>query len=185
MKKIISTILVCVLLLGCVMSFTSCSKMLYGKYEAEVDALVAGGEVEYEFTPFGYTKTTKTEVLGFEKETVEEGKYKITENEDGELVTTKYDNIKAACDAGAPLSLVAKFMTYFSTVESSKDENGRTVYTGVDGETAYNKKELMKRWLDETWHELNDNGEFVQITEKMRHYVFATQYSSNNPYRAK
>ena len=109
----------------------------------------------------------------------------VSENEDGELVTTKYDNIKAACDAGAPLSLVAKFMTYFSTVESSKDENGRTVYTGVDGETAYNKKELMKRWLDETWHELNDNGEFVQITEKMRHYVFATQYSSNNPYRAK
>ena len=109
----------------------------------------------------------------------------VSENEDGELVTTKYDNIKAACDAGTPLSLVAKFMTYFSTVESSKDENGRTVYTGVDGETAYNKKELMKRWLDETWHELNDNGEFVQITEKMRHYVFATQYSSDNPYRAK
>ena len=88
MKKIISTILVCVLLLGCVMSFTSCSKILYGKYESEVDALVAGGEVEYEFTPFGYTKTTKTEVLGFEKETVEEGKYKITENEDGELTIT-------------------------------------------------------------------------------------------------
>ena len=85
MKKIISTILVCVLLLGCVMSFTSCSKMLYGKYEAEVDAVVAGGKVVYEFTPFGYTKTTTTEVLGFAKDSVEEGKYKITENEDGDL----------------------------------------------------------------------------------------------------
>ena len=88
MKKIISTILVCVLLLGCVMSFTSCSKMLYGKYEAEVDAVVAGGKVVYEFTPFGYTKTTTTEVLGFEKDSVEEGKYKITENEDGDLTIT-------------------------------------------------------------------------------------------------
>ena len=85
MKKIISTILVCVLLLGCVMSFTSCSKMLFGKYEAEVDAVVAGGKVVYEFTPFGYTKTTTTEVLGFAKDSVEEGKYKITENEDGDL----------------------------------------------------------------------------------------------------
>ena len=88
MKKIISTILVCVLLLGCVMSFTSCSKMLLGKYETEVDAVVAGGKVVYEFTPFGYTKTTTTEVLGFAKDSVEEGKYKITENEDGDLTIT-------------------------------------------------------------------------------------------------
>ena len=88
MKKLISTILVCVLLLGCVMSFTSCSKMLLGKYETEVDAVVAGGKVVYEFTPFGYTKTTTTEVLGFAKDSVEEGKYKITENEDGDLTIT-------------------------------------------------------------------------------------------------
>lgn len=88
MKKIISTILVCVLLLGCVMSLSSCGKMLSGKYEAEVDAILAGGKVVYEFTPFGYTKTTTTEVLGFEKDTIEEGKYKITENDEGELTIT-------------------------------------------------------------------------------------------------
>lgn len=88
MKKIISTILVCVLLLGCVMSLSSCSNMLTGKYEAEVDALVAGGKVVYDFTPFGYTKTTTAEVLGFSKDTVEEGKYKIAENDDGELTIT-------------------------------------------------------------------------------------------------
>ena len=88
MKRIISTILVCVLLLGCVMSLSSCGKMLTGKYEAEVDAIVAGGNVVYEFTPFGYTKTTTTEVLGFEKSSVEEGKYKIAENDEGELTIT-------------------------------------------------------------------------------------------------
>ena len=88
MKKIISTILVCVLLFGCVMSLSSCGKMLSGKYEAEVDAILAGGKVVYEFTPFGYTKTTTTEVLGFEKDTIEEGKYKITENDEGELTIT-------------------------------------------------------------------------------------------------
>ena len=62
--------------------------MLLGKYETEVDAVVAGGKVVYEFTPFGYTKTTTTEVLGFAKDSVEEGKYKITENEDGDLTIT-------------------------------------------------------------------------------------------------
>ena len=88
MKKIISTILVCVLLLGCVMSFASCGKFLMGKYSAEVDAIVAGGKVSYEFTAFKYTKTTTTEVLGFEKDSVEEGKFKVAENDEGELTIT-------------------------------------------------------------------------------------------------
>ena len=88
MKKIISTILVCVLLVGCVMSLSSCGKMLTGTYEGELDVLVGGGKVSYEFTPFGYTKTTTAEVLGFEKTSVEEGKYKIAENDDGELTIT-------------------------------------------------------------------------------------------------
>ena len=88
MKRIISTILVCVLLLGCVMSLSSCGKMLTGKYEIEADAILAGGKVVYDFTPFGYTKTTTAEVLGFEKTVVEEGKYKITENDEGELTIT-------------------------------------------------------------------------------------------------
>ena len=86
MKKIISTILVCVLLLGCVMSFASCGKLLVGKYSAEVDARLAGGEVTYEFTAFKYKKTTTSEVVGFAKETVVEGDFEIGEDEDGELV---------------------------------------------------------------------------------------------------
>ena len=78
----------CVLLVGCVTSLTSCSTLLFGKYEAEVDAVIAGGKIVYEFTPLGYTKTTTSEVFGFEKDSVEEGKYKIAENKDGELTIT-------------------------------------------------------------------------------------------------
>ena len=88
MKKIISTILVCVLLLGCVTSLVSCSNMLIGKYESGLDAGLGGAKVVYEFTPFGYTKTTTTEVLGHSKDTVEEGKYKITEDGEGKLTIT-------------------------------------------------------------------------------------------------
>ena len=98
MKKIISTILVCVLLLGCVMSLASCSKLLVGKYESEVDAVLAGGKVTYEFSAFKYTKTTTTTtVLGFEKTSVEEGSFKITENDEGEPVisfTFEVDGVK-------------------------------------------------------------------------------------------
>ena len=97
MKKIISTILVCVLLLGCVMSLASCGKLLVGKYESEVDVAIAGGKVTYEFSAFKYTKTTTTTVLGFEKTSVEEGSFKITENDEGEPVisfTFEVDGVK-------------------------------------------------------------------------------------------
>ena len=86
MKKIISTILVCVLLLGCVMSFTSCDKLLMGKYEAELDAGIAGTKTTYEFSVFKYTKTTVSQILGVDKTTVEEGSFKITENDEGEPI---------------------------------------------------------------------------------------------------
>ena len=70
------------------MSLASCSSLLIGKYEAELDAVVAGGKVTYDFAVIKYTKTTTTEVLGFEKSTVEEGSFKISENDDGELTIT-------------------------------------------------------------------------------------------------
>ena len=88
MKKIISTILICTLLLGCMLSLTSCSTLLIGKYETGGDIGVAGGKVTYEFTAFKYTKTTTTELLGFEKSTTEEGTFKITEDENGEFTIT-------------------------------------------------------------------------------------------------
>ena len=82
MKKIISTVLVCVLLLGCVLSLASCSKMLMGKYEV---ALTDDNKTTYEFTPLKVTRTTSMGALGFSKTETTEGKYKIAENDKGEL----------------------------------------------------------------------------------------------------
>ncbi len=78
MKKIISAVLVCALLVGCVFALASCSKKLSGTYEA--DALVAGASYEFK----GSKVTITAEVLGFEKSF--EGKYEITENDDGDTV---------------------------------------------------------------------------------------------------
>ena len=94
MKKIISTLLVCVLLLGCVFTLASCSKLLYGKYE--LDAVV--GSVTYDFK---VTKVAVTfELLG--QETTVEGTFKITENEKGEsqITFTFEDEEKAKEYAG-------------------------------------------------------------------------------------
>ena len=79
MKKIISTVLVCVLLLGCVMSLASCGKMLSGKYELE---LTESNVIAYEFSFNKVTRTVTTGALGFTKESVTEGTYKITETDD-------------------------------------------------------------------------------------------------------
>ena len=88
MKKIISTVLVCVFLLGCVFTLASCSKLLFGSYETGLDAVVASGNVTYDFKVFKYTKTTTNELLGKTSTTVEEGTFKITEVEEGKLEIT-------------------------------------------------------------------------------------------------
>ena len=108
------------------------------------------------------------------------------ENDDGELVTAKYDNIKAATDAGAPLSLIASMMTYYDAVEPVKNKNGKTVaYIGTDGQREKTKTELMEEWLDSTGHEYS-GGSMVAITDKMRHYMYAILYpNSKNPFKAK
>ena len=85
MKRIISTILAFILLLGCVFTLASCEKMLMGKYEA---VLTDENKTTYEFTPFGVTKTTSIGAFGFAKTETVEGKYKIAENEDGKLEIT-------------------------------------------------------------------------------------------------
>ena len=85
MKKIISTLLVCVLLLGCVLTLGSCDKLLFGKYE--LDALV--GSVTYDF------KLTKVEITveALGQGTTFEGTYKISENEKGETeITFTFEN---------------------------------------------------------------------------------------------
>ncbi len=77
MKKTLSLILVCVLLLGTVITLVSCGKTISGTYSL--------GDVSYKFSGSNYTKTTKiADILGGGTK-VEEGKYEIRETDDGGL----------------------------------------------------------------------------------------------------
>ena len=92
MKRIISTLLVCVLLLGCVFSLASCDKIVMGTYE--LDAIV--GSKTYEF---GLTKVSITyEVLG--QDTTIEGKYSI----DGDEITFTFEDEDKAKDYAGTFS---------------------------------------------------------------------------------
>ena len=89
MKRIISTILVCALLLGCVLSLASCGKMLFGKYEFKAtDSNKIVHDVVYDFSIGKVTKTTTDGLFGYTKDTVTEGKYKINEVENGKFEIT-------------------------------------------------------------------------------------------------
>ena len=90
MKKLLSTVLVCVLLLGCVFTLAGCvvsvgpMTMISGKYEA--DAIVAGAT--YEFGMLGKVTVT-AKVLGIS--TSFEGKYKV-DNEADQITFTFEDD---------------------------------------------------------------------------------------------
>ena len=74
MKRIISTILVCVLLLGCVFTLASCGKTLSGTYAADL-ALV---KVTYEFKFGGKVTLTVDPVVG--NTATYEGKYEVIDD---------------------------------------------------------------------------------------------------------
>lgn len=94
MKKLLSTILVCVLLLGCVFTLAGCVvsagpvTMISGKYEA--DALIAGAT--YEFGAFGKVTVT-AKVLGLS--TSFEGTYKVDTKEDPHMITFTFEDSDA------------------------------------------------------------------------------------------
>ena len=99
MKRIISTLLVCAILLGCVLTMASCSYVLMGKYE--LDAGV--GSKTYEFSLPNKVLITY-EVLTVEK-TIE-GTYKIAENEDGDFeITFTFENEEEAEEYAGTFSL--------------------------------------------------------------------------------
>ncbi len=75
MKKIISTLLVCVLLIGCVLTLASCGKKLSGRYELS-DGLY------YEFNGKEYTSVLEVPILG---KVTKNGTYEIKENNEGDL----------------------------------------------------------------------------------------------------
>ena len=93
MKKTVSMILVCALLVCTMLTLASCS-MVTGKYKAEVDLLIGKSSVTYEFSPFG-TVTVTTNTLG--KETVEEGKYEL--NDAGDKITFTFENEEGVAES--------------------------------------------------------------------------------------
>ena len=111
MKKIISALLVCVLLVGCIFALVSCGKTLSGKYKLGSGALGA----TYDFN--GNKVTITTSVLGFEKAI--EGTYEITKNDDDKEVI---------------------IFTFASGVEGADDYAGEFSFAeGKEGDTNYIK----------------------------------------------
>ena len=86
MKKTISVLLVCVLLLGCVFTLASCGKKLSGKYESSL-----GSGAYYEFSGDEITYSRKSLLGG---NVVTTGTYELTEDEEGNsvIVITYGDN---------------------------------------------------------------------------------------------
>ena len=80
MKKIISAVLVCVLLVGCIFALASCAKTLNGTYE------MGSGVVGASYTFKGSNVTITYKLLGTETEI--EGTYVISEDEEkGQIIT--------------------------------------------------------------------------------------------------
>ena len=96
MKKALCVVLVVVMML----SLVACGKTLKGTYEAEIDAIVMKYTSTYEFSGSKVEITKKTTVFGTVNTSTFEGKYEITENEDGTMeitisLETEDDEIKS------------------------------------------------------------------------------------------
>ena len=83
MKKTVSAILVCVLLLGSLFTLVSCGKTLTGTYRDELTK-----NVTYEFGMFGKVTKTVDNLIG--DDTVTEGKYEI--NDAGDKITLTFND---------------------------------------------------------------------------------------------
>ena len=79
MKRIVSALLVCVLLMACVFTLASCSKTLNGTYQGT--GLLSGT-----YYDFDGNKVTITVEIPFVDDLVLEGTYEITTNDKGEDV---------------------------------------------------------------------------------------------------
>lgn len=89
MKKTISTILVCVLLVGSLLTLASCevAGFVFGTY-SRTDTIIVDITTTYEFSLTEVTKTTTTDKLigSGQSTTTETMKYKVGENDEGEKV---------------------------------------------------------------------------------------------------
>ena len=114
MKKIISAVLVCVLLVGCIFALASCAKTLNGTYKT------GSGVLGSSYTFKGSDVTITYYLLG--TETVLHGTYVISEDEEkGQIITITI----AADDAEAD--------------DADKYEGVHTLVEGTEGDTKYIK----------------------------------------------
>jgi hypothetical protein len=120
MKKITSLLLVVAMLVVCVFAFTSCNMIRFGKYEAEVDAVVAGGKTTIEFTLMMVKVTSSTTILGSTNTEIYEGTYSI-EGEEGDL------QIIFDFDGEAPSAFSADSYDF----SEGEDEDGKYVKIGL------------------------------------------------------
>jgi len=92
MKKIVSLLLVCVMLVSCIGMLASCGKKLSGAYTldatAEVAGVKSGAVTTYDFSGSKVTLTIDTYVLNNKSTASYEGKYEIAEKDDGSLEIT-------------------------------------------------------------------------------------------------
>ena len=88
MKRTLSILLVCALLVGVMLTFSSCSNILFGEYSSDLL------NTTYEFSFNKVTKTT--EVLG--KYVVKEGTYKISGEEGERTITFTFDGEEETYD---------------------------------------------------------------------------------------
>ena len=96
MKKIVSALLVCVLLIGCAFAFASCGKKISGTY---ADSL---GITTYEFSGKNVTLTVKN-IIG--DDLVLEGTYEISEeNGESHILFTFEGNTAEAAAYSIPVS---------------------------------------------------------------------------------
>ncbi|MBE6635187.1 MAG: hypothetical protein E7617_03140 [Ruminococcaceae bacterium] len=99
MKKILSTVMVCALLVGCVFTFAGCvlsvgpMTFIYGEYEADL----AIAEYDFEFSPLGGVTVTVDPIIG--DNSVHEGKYKVN-SETKEITLTWEGDAPALFDNG-------------------------------------------------------------------------------------
>ena len=85
MKRVLALALVCVM----VFALASCAKKLSGTYTAEAGlGGLVGGKTSYTFSGSKVTVSVTGSLLGSSKTTEYEGKYEITEADDGSMSIT-------------------------------------------------------------------------------------------------
>ena len=132
MKKIISTVLLCVLLVSSLFVLASCNT-ISGTYGGEVDLVLAKYKVTYEFKGNDVTVTSQlTSSIGSLNPVSVSGTYEIGEDEEGnKTITFDYSDSEEEADGAAKEGTALSF-------NQGKDDNGK--YIEIAGAKYYEVK---------------------------------------------